>query len=411
MLKGVDKIYLILGVAIIVFSCSTRRANHAIPRTNSIDTVISVLKPIDTSVSSKLENNEIRVAPAPVKSIGEVYEAAYHVLEDMLEDRTALDFKKAVFTTENAYLHEILDYAIYEAKIGEIVELTKSWMKANPIRNYREKDSVNFHKNMAIFHVMKDTIYFVNDKANNIQLVAHYPYQYDFDDFFGRKDWTKMFVTKLLLSMGGNCHSLPYLYKILSNELGATAYISMAPSHFYIKNRSREFGWYNTELTSGDFPTDAWITASGYISLEAIRSGIFMDTLSQKQSIALCVFDLAKGYEKLMHNNDGTFVIKCCDLVLKNHPNNISAMILKAEIIKQQIERQMREQKVTNPKQLFSDSKLKEKYLTMQELYVRVLEMGYREMPERMYIEWLTSVELQKNKYSNQKISNTFKAK
>ncbi len=34
----------------------------------------------------------------------------------------------------------------------------------------------------------------------------------------------------------------------------------------------------NTELTSRSFPTDAWIMATGYISPDAVRSGIYLDT-------------------------------------------------------------------------------------------------------------------------------------
>src|SRR5690606_11249719 len=98
--------------------------------------------------------------------------------------------------------------------------------------------------------------------------------------------------------------------------------------------KSKKWGWYNTELTSGEFPTDGWMKASGYITLNAIRNGIYMDTLSNKQSVALCVYDLAKGYISLTKNFTDGFVLNCCDLVLKHYPNNINTLILKAETLR-----------------------------------------------------------------------------
>ncbi len=75
--------------------------------------------------------------------------------------------------------------------------------------------------------------------------------------------------------------------------MGATCWLSLAPNHMYIKNRCSKIGWYNTELTSGEFPIDAWITTSGYIPLKAIQTGLYMDTLSNQQAIALCVLGLS----------------------------------------------------------------------------------------------------------------------
>lgn len=351
------------------------------------------------------------ISPKPIDTLKEAYEAAFVELQNQLEDRTPLDFKRAVFVVEDAYYKNALDYQDFNNEIQRLTNFCTAWMKANGNINYHQLDSLNFLKNMALYKVLKDTIYYANDKIGSyrITMVAHAPYTYDFDDFFGKAEWSKMFVSKLLQAGSGNCHSLPYLYKILADELNATAYISTAPSHFYIKNRSKEHGWYNTELTSGDFPTDAWITASGYISINAIRSGIFMDTLSLKQSIGLCMYDLAKGYEKQKGSNANAFIIRCCNEVLKYQHNNVSAMILKAETLKKMYEAEMKVKKATNPSQLFTDARAKKQYDEMQYLYVTALEMGYREMPERMYIDWLTSVE--KEKFKNQKINNTFKPK
>ena len=64
------------------------------------------------------------------------------------------------------------------------------------------------------------------------------------------------------------------------DELGEKCWLALAPNHMYIKAKTQHIGWYNIELTTGDFPTDAWLMASGYIHLDAVRNGIYTDTLS-----------------------------------------------------------------------------------------------------------------------------------
>ena len=252
--------------------------------------------------------------------------------------------------------------------------------------------------NYALYHFLKDT----TKVATHLGIgIINTPYTYDFNDFFGHKDWSNMFVTKLLTTHKGNCHSLPYLYKILADELGATCWLSFAPNHMYIKNRCKKIGWYNTELTSGDFPIDAWITTSGYIPIKAVQTGIYMDTLSNQQTIALCVLDLAKGYEFQTKNYYDGFILKCCDLVLQYHPANVQAILLKAETLKRIYEKEQKD-KFPEPTTTFKD---------MEELYVKLFDFGYREMPEKMYMQWLRSVTEQREKYTNKQLKETLKGK
>lgn len=124
-------------------------------------------------------------------------------------------------------------------------------------------------------------------------VVIHEPFTYNFDDFAGKKDWSNMFVSTLMQTHKGNCHSMQYLYKMIMDQLGQPVSLSLAPNHIYIKAQNKRVGWYNIELTCGDFPTDGWLTASGYIHTDALRNGIYVDTISNKQSICLCLVDLA----------------------------------------------------------------------------------------------------------------------
>ena len=199
------------------------------------------------------------------------------------------------------------------------------YLKANELAGYEEKDREKVAKYGAVFKVLTDT---VKTQIPNGEIAHHLPFGYDFEDFVGDTDWTKGFVSKLLATKKGNCHSLPYLYKILCDELGAETHLALAPNHLYIKHHSKKTGWYNTELTSATFPIDAWLMVSGYISLEAIQNAVYMDTIGTYRAVALCVVDLRQGYAKKYPDNDGTFILQCCELALKHFPTCINAMLL-----------------------------------------------------------------------------------
>jgi len=332
-------------------------------------------------------------------SINTMYQNSLDALSKIIQMPSYNSFRECVFTVENTFSNSNLNQDEFNKKIKAISVIAKTWLLFNPLSQYKNSDSVNFGLNMAIYNVLKDTVKLQLSASSEIYNTI--PYTYDFSDFFGYEDWNNMFVNKLLTTHKGNCHSLPYLYKIIADELGATCWLSLAPNHIYIKNRCKKVGWYNTELTSGEFPIDAWITTSGYIPVKAVQTGIYMDTLSNQQAIALCVLDLAKGYEFQSKNYYDGFIIKCCDLVLQYHPVNVQAMLLKAETLKRIYEKQ----------KAVKNSEATETYNQMEQLYIKMYDLGYREMPEKMYMQWLRSVTEQRNKYGNKQLKETLNGK
>lgn len=381
-------------VSLTLFCGACRTTKKALIRNNEVKTVdtIFAIIPIDTVKS--IEYNYTTPVPKELTT-RDYYDNAFGELEQMLEGYKPLNFKRAVFVTENAYFKDSLDYTYFTNSINLYTKICKQIISSTSLNNYIYNDSLNLKKNFAVYRFLKDTL-----KFNDSTIIL--PYKYDFEDFLGENEWSNTFVVKLMVTGKGNCHSFPFLYKIIANELDAEAFLSLAPNHIYLKHRSKELGWYNTELTSGEFPTDAWVKASGYITIDAIRSGIYMDTLGQKESVALCLFDLARGYFTQTGNYLDGFVIQCCDLVLKHHPTNINAIILKAETLRKQFE---------YFNKYGHEDKAQKAFTEMQQLYVKGLEMGYREMPKEMYLAWLTSINEQKNKYINSEINRTFKTK
>lgn len=322
------------------------------------------------------------------------FEKAYAEISGMLNGKTKPSFKRAVFVVENAYFGDSLSYDFYSSLINSYKELTLAYKKANPIINYNYSDSAEVALNGALFKVFTDTVYSTEKK------IISTPFTYDFDDVFGNKDFTKTFILKLLLTKSGTCHSLPYLYKIIAEELGTKAYLAFAPHHIYLKQRNKKIGWYNTELTSGQFPIDGYLMATGYISKENILSGIYMDTLSYRQSISTCLMDLAYAYKSKKDTlSDNAFVLKCADLALSVYPNYVQALLVKAETHKTIYLKSEKEKNVSYAQMNFQQ---------MKDTYNKLIKLGYSEVPIEIFNKWFASYQKNKQEYQNSEINTIF---
>ncbi|MBB4037672.1 hypothetical protein GGR21_003593 [Dysgonomonas hofstadii] len=330
-----------------------------------------------------------------------IYEQSYNYINSMLKDSVPLSFRDAVFISEYAYYDGMLDTQLINEQYETICRLINGLSQSELI-TYTEKDKDIITKHAAIFKVLTDTILIPVD---SLLIYEHKPLTYDFEDPLGQADWTKMFVSKLLKTRKGNCHSLPYLYKILADQFNIPCQLAFAPNHIYIKLFSEKSGWYNTELTSGTFPIDAWIIASGYVTIDAIRNGLYMDTLRNKQAVANCLVDLAQGYQHKYGKDNPEFVIKCCNKVLEYHPTNVNAILTKAEAQKHYIHSLMKAKNLKSPEALFSDENIKNMYAEMESLYIELHKSGYRRMPEEMYSEWLNLLRSEPDKYINKSLS------
>lgn len=414
-MKNNQHIFLSKCVAIVVLvsiSACHRNQFKVQPTTtnkSNMDSSVVFLPNNDTAIfrgqnqEYKIQNQNYTIAISPQT----IYDNAFEELKAMLEDKQPLSFKRAVFVVENAYLDNELNYPVFSDYVSYLSLVAKKWKDANPLKNYYYADSVNTALNGAIFYSLTDTV-FGKDST-----IVNTPYTYDFEDCFGSQKWTNMFVSKLLITHKGNCHSLPFLYKMVAEELGAKVWLSYTPNHIYLRNRCKKTGWYNTEMTNALFPNEGWIMASGYVSVESIVSGLYMDTLGLKQSISVCVNDLAKGHARKLGANetqtDLEFVLKCCDLGLKYYPKFAELLYLKAETHNKMMH--LYEKTYGLNVQNSNDPRSKEVKYHISEMnssYQLLFHYGYREIPEEMFKEWFKSLEDNKEKYQNQKISDTF---
>ena len=306
----------------------------------------------------------------------------------MLTGQSPLSLKQAVFLVENAYLDNKISYQAFDQRIQSYARFCRLKMQEE-----KTDTASNAIKNDVLFRLLSDTLT-VTDPATR-KKITHYPVHYDFDDFYGQKDWTKMFVTKLMNTNYGQCHSMPLLYAIIAEELGATAYLSTSPSHLFIKYKKGN-EWKNVELTNGHLTTDAWLMASGYIKSEALKSRIYLDTLSPRKEIALMIQDLAKGYY-IKYGFDG-FTSQCINTGLRYYPNDAYGMALKSDYSTVLFQYVVKQKPGETPQQVLSDPQAMRLYKAMHGMYDALDNAGYAQMPEAAYEDWLRSIDQEKSK-------------
>lgn len=265
----------------------------------------------------------------------------------------------------------------------------------------------NSAKNYMLFQFFADTLELKFKKE-----LKHLPFKYDFDDYNGSKDWTKMFVTKLIETGTGQCHSMPLLYLILAEEIKAEAFLSVSPNHTYIRFPDDKGKWFNIELTNGMFSTASYILQSGYIKSEALQNKIYMQNLSKKELLAHFYMDLASGYLHKFGYDE--FTNNVIEKALELYPNSIFGNIHKANIETARFEYVVNQLGI-NPRdnQDLQNIRFYPKAVTMlnsvNSQYNFIDNLGYEHMPEEAYQNWLQSMKEEKQKQNSEKIKDQFK--
>ena len=121
---------------------------------------------------------------------------------------------------------------------------------------------------------------------------------------------------------------------------------------------------------------------------------LFRSTLDLKQSVTLCLVDLAKGYERKMGEKaaQDDFMIRCAKLALAHNPQNINAKLLWAETLGKRLLALMKQREARAVGEIMFLPQAKALVAEMERLYGEMVAAGYREMPKAMYQNWLTSV-------------------
>lgn len=154
---------------------------------------------------------------------------------------------------------------------------------------------------------------------------GHRPFAYDLRDPFGRILEDKL-LTTYLKTRRGNCVSMPIPFISLADRLGVHVTLSTAPAHLFAKYIDDAIGKaYNLETTSGGYPArDEWYEETTPMSGEAIANGVYLKTLSRKETVAVMAETLVEHY---MAARSYRTVIGLSEVILKFYPQFAPALI------------------------------------------------------------------------------------
>lgn len=315
----------------------------------------------------------------------EYFRSAYQELSGMLCDSIPLNLERAIFLVENAYLDNQLSFGNFQEKISERVDYCKWRMKELKLNPHD-----GLAQNMAIFSLLTDTLRI--KQPGTEKTITHYPLKYNLDDYDSQKNYTSHFVTTLLATNVGQCHSMPLLYLVLAERLGAKAYLSFAPQHSFVKIQDDKGAWYNLELTCRSVLSDYHYMNSSYIKSEAIRNKLYMNPLSKKETIASMLTLLGQYY--LMKYGYDPFLLDCIHTAGLYAPHDVLNKIMEANYETRLTLEIARLLNIRSPEVLKTVfPKAYKHHERMHELYKEIDDSGYEDMPKEIYERWLRHVD------------------
>ena len=305
-------------------------------------------------------------------------------IENMLNGKEEPNYEKAIFIIENAYYENNIDKQNFDLaiqnhinNINEIIKTNYNFDATNPkptLLNSKEQSEKLYKKalsNWAIYTYMTSNIGFLDSQT----IWYHEKYNYSFNDPMASNNWANTQVTNLNNTHNGNCFALASMFKILSNRLNSEANLCTAPSHIYISHKDNKGTSYNIELGSKNFPGTGTLSTLTHSSMESIKNDIALRELNEKQSVALCLVYLAKGYEHKFKIPSDDFILQCAEATIKYDDKNLNALLLKAEYLENKLTAQQKTLAQLQPQKVFKE---------YQTLITNLYNLGYREMPLQM---------------------------
>lgn len=318
------------------------------------------------------------------------YYAAFDEINNMLKGRLPLSLSRAVFLAENAYYDNAINYQDYQNTLKSNIDFCNQKIEEEKL----DKED-NLVKNMMLFRFMSDTLT-ITDKKTKRKL-SHYPNTYNLDDYDSHISYDSHFVVKLMQTGKGQCHSMPLYYLILAEQINSEAYFSLSPKHSFVKIQDEKGAWYNIELTCKAILSDAHYMNNSYIKAEAIRNRIYLEPLDKTNTITQMLVELARGYYKKYGMDD--FFLKCVNTALEYSSNNVDALNLKANYETRLTLTLANLLNAPKPDDMKAKSPEAYKhYEAMQALYKQVDDLGYEELPDRVYADWLKHIDREKAK-------------
>ena len=319
------------------------------------------------------------------------FPAALQYLQQMLKGKLPLSVADAYYKVEEAYGDSYLSKVQYDSIINHSVVFIKRWMKQNGL-DIKDNYMVHFAiKKFMSEHLTIQKTQSRGDKALAVNIETHMPFGYDYDDYQANIDHRNMFVTKCLATGYGQCASMPIVYLILAEKLGVKAYLSFAPQHSFVKHPNNSGVMINYEPTSNWEISDQWYRDNMFISAQAIKTGIYLDTLNSKQVVANCIFDLAVQYIKVDRTGKEDFILDCLRTGIPYFPenNNLPSLFIYGMHLKTRLRALMRKHNITNFDDLYKIPEAKALYTEFLGNEAYLTKLGYQDMPAGLYEDML----------------------
>ncbi len=310
-------------------------------------------------------------------------------LKQMLQSKKELSVKDAYYTMESAWGNVYCSKEEYNNYIKSSAQFIKAWLSE---KNLDTNDQMNLHYGICKF--LRDTLYLSLSTHNQqqvaepVEATTHFPFSYDYIDFKAQNDYRNTFVTKAFATGTGQCSTLPAVYIILAEELKIKAWISYAPYHSFIKFKNNKGVMQNYDPASKLFITDQLYEDYLFISADAEKNRIYLDTLGKQQIIAACLIDLARMYMVKFNCSDLNFVDDCINTALNYfplHEANIQAWFIKSNLAVNRLYQNMDVYGIKDISKVDSITelkKLKDEYLQIE---AKIKELGYRDIPKEQY--------------------------
>jgi hypothetical protein len=327
---------------------------------------------------------------------------ALQTLTNMLTGKQKLSVADAYYIIENTYGNNYITKKEYDNNFTKSVAFIKAWMKQNKL-NIKNSS----HVNNAIQKFMSEKLfvtvtYGTIETGFSTKTETHLPFFYDYNDYDAEKDHRSSFVTKIMATGGGQCASMPIVYISIAQQLGIKAYLSYAPNHSYVKYMNSDGIIENYEPTSNWKINDNWYADNMFINEDAIKSGIYLDTLNYKQIVADCVLQLADFYGRKFGIQDGTFIQNCIDVASIYFPknNNIELCNLRMQLIKVKLADVVNYTRHKYKKPQLDDEYIIANVPKAKQLFEQLVaieehkrQLGYDEQPKGMYEEMMKQQE------------------
>lgn len=296
---------------------------------------------------------------------------------------------KAIYLTESAWHDDPPPFEHFEKEIKLYAETVKQLL---------QKEGLNAQNNSAINYGVQK-LYKQNNTWHDKRTGKTYHVSklgYDFKDYMGEKEWSSMFVDKLLRTGSGQCHSLPLLYLCIIEQLKGKAYLSLSPNHSFIQYFGTNGKRYDFETTNGNHVNESWLLQSTYVSSIALANKTYLDTLSSRQLFAQILADLLMGYrDRLGYDESADTILQKIQQV---DPGNMVAMLMQANLLSYEFAQKLHHLGNPPPSELNQHPDLEQAYNKMHAAYRRIDATGYQEMPPDVYQAWLQSMQQEEQK-------------